>query len=118
MSLMYVNSKRSFLDMIRIPKKLRLKNCLCRVRSSFYCIMFILWIIDTAVLIKFIIMFAEMAIYSEDYPWMVKLDIIVKALLQICLVLVEGIFIIKNKQFQFCKATYGIKFLQILFVLF
>ena len=81
MSLMYINSKRSFLDRLKIPKKLRLKNYCCRLKSSFYCCMFMMWVIDAFVLLKYMVMFAEMAIYTDQYPWLVALDVSFKAFL-------------------------------------
>ena len=81
MSLMYVSNKRSFLDRMKIPKKIRLKNCCCRMKMSYYCCLFIFWIIDTSVLIKYFIMFGENIVWSDDYPYLVTLDVAFKAIL-------------------------------------
>jgi len=74
--------------------------------------------IDFFILLKYIIMLFEKAAYSEDYPKFVLIDVVLKMMLQFMLFLAEWILVMKYKKFEFCKLTYGIKFILIIGVLF
>lgn len=74
-------------------------------------------LIDTFVLIKYIVMFSEKAIYSEDYPSLVFGSVIFKFFLQITIVVIQWHYAFRKLQFKLCKLVYGLKFVEIIFAL-
>lgn len=67
-SLLHVQAKRSYLDKLRIPKKVRIETLCCKVKASYLFCMLGLTIIDFFVLLKYILQIVEMAVYKSDYP--------------------------------------------------
>ena len=73
--------------------------------------------IDLVILFRYLIQIGEMHWYAADYPQSVEIEVIVKTILVVIIILVEGIFIIKLKYYDACKLAYALKLCQILFVI-
>jgi len=57
-------------------------------------------------------------IYPEQYPHLAAIDNTTKMVIGFILLICEWYFILKKYQFNFCKITYGVKLIQILFTTF
>lgn len=73
--------------------------------------------IDMFILIKDIIQITEMLVYAEDYPPIIKGQLITKTVITTLITIIQGYFVIKKKKFNGCKLLYAMKLLQI-FVVF
>lgn len=82
-----------------------------------FCI-FLIVIIDLVIFVKYLIQISEIRIYKEDYPNVVKYEIILKSLICWLSVVVEGILIFKMRIFKACKAAYAIKLVKIIFIFY
>jgi len=56
----------------------------------------------------------EMAVYQEDYPQVVAIELCLKTIICTFLLLFEAWFILKKKLFNFCKVTYALKLILII----
>ena len=65
--------------------------------------------IDLVILFRYLIQIGEMHWYAADYPQSVEIEVIVKTILVVIIILVEGIFIIKLKYYDACKLAYALK---------
>ena len=88
------------------------------MKLTYYFCFFLVLLIDFFILVKYLIMFIEKAIYAEDYPIIVTLDISLKGSLQLSLFIIEWILVLKKQLFNYCKVAYAVKFLMILIVFF
>jgi len=118
MSLLQIEARRTYLDRISIPKRLRCRNKCCKCNLTFYFCLMVISIIDVALLLKFVAMLAEMYVYNKNYPVLAMIDILIKFVIQLAIVFVETIYLFQKQSFSLSKITYGLKFVQILFVLF
>lgn len=81
MSLLQIEYRRTFLERVTIPKEIKCANCICKCRLSLYFCLFVIFMIDTFVLIKYVAMFSDKVIYSDDYPTLVLGSVIIKFLI-------------------------------------
>ena len=87
--------KRSFLDRIDVPRKIRLKCPCCKLKWSYMFCIFLIAIIDLMVFIKYLIQISEMYTYKEDFPQVVAFEVIIKAIISLSMVATEGVFILR-----------------------
>ena len=117
-SLLFVKPRRSFLDRVRIPKKIKCKlsRKLRMDMTYIYCV-FLIAIVDFFTLFKTICLISEHTEYNEDYPAVVALDIYGKLVIHGVLFAIECYFILSKHNFNFCKAAYALKLFEIIFVI-
>ena len=70
------------------------------------------------ILVKYIIQISEMHFYKEDYPQVVKYEVIINSIICWAMVVVEGILIFKLRIFKACKAAYAFKLVKIIFIFY
>lgn len=63
------------------------------------------------ILVKDLIQIIEMQVYSEDYPKIIKGQLLTKTLITSLIVLIQGYFVLKKKKFNGCKFLYAFKLL-------
>ena len=59
-----------------------------------FCI-FLIVIIDLMVFIKYLIQISEMHTYKEDYPQVVASEVIIKAVISLSMLAIEGVFVLR-----------------------
>ena len=94
-SILSVPKKRTYLDRIRVPKNFTLRNCLCKMRLTFYFCLFIIVIIDFFLTLKGIIMLIERFRYLENYPNLVFIDVLLKFLLHGTCLVIEWVLVLR-----------------------
>jgi len=114
--LLYV-PKNSYFERLKVPKKVKVRNLCCRFKLSFFFCFFLIVLIDFFLTIKHLIILKDLWEYTADFPWLVTLQNCVKGTIQFCIISVEYFFVFRDKQFTWCKISYALKFVQILFVL-
>ena len=75
-------------------------------------------LIDLAIFVKYLIQISEMHFYSEDYPEVVCVEVIIKSIICYFMVIIEGILIFRLRKFKACKAAYALKLLKIIFIFY
>lgn len=118
MSLLQVEPNRTCLERLSIPKRLRCRNKCCKCNLSWYFCLMIITIIDIFLLLKYIAMIIEMLVYKQNYPVLIMSTVLVKFVIQASIVGIQSNVVFKNKMFSYSKSTYGLKFVEILVVLF
>lgn len=93
-SILSVPKKRTYLDRIRVPKNFTLRNCICKMKLTFYFCLFIIVIIDFFLTLKGAIMLIERFRYRENYPFLVFIDVLLKFFLHGACLLIEGILVL------------------------
>lgn len=116
--IMRANPKRTCLDRITVPRNFSMKTPCFKFRVSFYYCLFCIFLIDIFILLKDIIQIAEVFVYMEDYPPLIKTQLITKTILITLTVLIEGMFVLKKKKFNGCKLLYALKLFQICIVFY
>lgn len=117
-SLLFVKPRRSFLDRVRIPKKIKCKltRSLSMDMTYIYCV-FLIAIVDFFALFKTICLISEHSEYSQDYPTVVAIDVYAKLVIHLALFAIECYFILNKHNFAYCKTAYALKLFEIIFVI-
>ena len=108
-SLLYTNTKRTFLDKVNVPRKIKCVSPCCYFKISYMCAVFMMMMVDITILVRYFVTLWEMDYYSEDYPESVKIEVKFKTALLALMVFIEGVMIIKYKLFGFCKVAYALR---------
>ena len=117
-TLLRIRSKRTWLDKLSIPKKIRVKTPCFKMKVSFLFCIFVMSIIDFFILFKYVLEFRESRAYPVDFPQIVLFQIWFKGLLLLALVILEGFGILYKHMFSICKVAYFLKVIEIFFVFY
>ena len=59
-----------------------------------------------------------MSSYSEDYPSVIKNEVIIKTIIGVLMVGIEAVLVFKMKMYNACKPAYGLKLVKIVFIFY
>ena len=107
--MLYTSSKRTFLDKVHVPKKIKCVSPCCDFKISYMFAIFMMMMVDMVILVRYIITIWEMGRYKEDYPESVKFEVQFKTALLGLMIFTEGVLIIRFKLFDFCKLAYALR---------
>lgn len=74
-SLLYTNTKRTFLDKVSVPRKIKCISPCFDIKISYMCAVFMMMMVDITILVRYFITIWEMDKYAADYPESVKIEV-------------------------------------------
>ena len=74
-SLLHTNTKRTFLDKVYVPRKIKCVSPCFDCKISYMFAVFMMMMVDIVILARYIITILEMSWYEEDYPDSVRIEV-------------------------------------------